>query len=138
MKIKKEFEKLLKSINNQELTKTDIDDLCETDPAFAETIKEIKELLEPPRWAVHPLYPHIRCSSEGDIEISGTRFVPIERDGLLKIVFANGKHKCYAAQLILHCFVPCPDKAAKSYTVGYKDNDYKNLRLNNLYWKKVI
>ena len=136
MKIKKKIKKLVEIINEQKITNTDIYNLCKTDDAFAEDVCLLRSIFEP-MWTINSQYPQIQCSTEGDIKISGTQFIPLERDGILKIILANGKKSLSAALLILGCFEKCPGKM-KHYTVGYRDGNYRNIKLSNLYWKKVL
>lgn len=91
-----------------------------------------------PYWRIHPLYPHIRCSQIGEIEISGKKVVPTEINGALRVCWSTNKRKSErAADLIMACFNPCPgDRTA--YRICYRDKDFNNINPNNLYWERII
>ena len=83
--------------------------------------------------------PKVRCSTKGDILIGGKLITPVERSGELKVIISKGKTKITkmsAAFLILSTFVPKPDDGV--YIPHYRNQNFRDLRVSNLYWYKVV
>lgn len=127
----KKIKKVLKKIQNGEISGEQLNDIISNDPELEDIVSQITNQVI---WKTHPLYPHIQTSSEGKIKVSGEIVKPKVWDGLLKVTLQYGKKRLYAALLILQCWEACPGKLS-DYTVGYIDDDVNNLKPENLYWK---
>lgn len=117
------------------ITKSDILDMCLEDDAVTMYIGIMRNNSDLYEWRKHPIYPEIECSTEGEVRVSGKIIKPTEWDGKLKISISR-KKKLYAAQLILTAFKPMPTDG--KYAVGFRDCDYTNLSVLNLYWHRLI
>lgn len=127
----KKIKKVLKSIQNGEISAKQLKEILAENPE----LKDIIDLVNPEvTWKKHPMYPFVESSSNGQIKVSGELVKPRVWDGLLKVTLQYGKKRLYAALLILQCWEPCPGKLT-DYTVGYIDDNVNNLKPSNLYWK---
>ena len=133
-KIRKKVKKLSELIVESSCTKNDILEMMKDDPEFQIARDIIGNVLDYYEWRINPLYPNVRCSTSGEIEISGQRFYPREFSGVLKIIYANKKH-ISAPMLVLSTFVPMPKDG--KYTVRHRNEDFRDLRVSNLYWYKL-
>lgn len=127
----KKIKKVLKRIQNGEISQDQLDKLAENNPELQNIVDAMNPSIV---WRKHPLYPHVEASSNGQIRVSGEIVRPKVWDGLLKITLQYGRKRLYAALLILQCWDECPGKPT-DYTVGYIDDNINNLKPANLYWK---
>jgi hypothetical protein len=137
-KIVKHAIKLSEALEN--ISPVEVSELRKIDPMFDKVCDSISCYLgsSDPYWRIHPLYPHIRCSKLGEIEISGKKVTPVEINGALRVCWSTNKRKSErAADLVMACFDPCPgDRTA--YRICYRDKDFNNINPNNLYWERII
>ena len=141
IELKAKVEKRLRKLSFVfgEITPGELEELRKEDPEIDAFCRNITDYIgaSNPYWRVHPLYPSIRCSINGEIEVSGSKFELREYGGILK-VFIHGKRSSYgAADLILACFNPCPGKRT-SFEIKYLDGDYRNIKPCNLTWVRRI
>lgn len=134
-KLKRKLKKLSRFIVKNNISKSDILDMCLNDDSVQVYRDIIGKTLDYFEWRVHPNYPYIECSTDGQIRVSGTIVKPQEWDGKLKISCSR-KMKLDAAQLILTTFRPMPTEG--KYVVRFRNEDYKDLRVSNLYWYKLL
>ena len=132
--LKEQMKELALLMVKNRITKSDILDLC-SDPDFQDARDIIGRRLNYFEWRVHPSYPFIECSTEGDIKINGEIRVPKNYNGYKTIKYVRGK-KTYdidVAMAVLSAFKQMPDDGV--YTVGFRDENPDNVRIQNLYWK---
>ena len=140
IELKKRYRKLAKFIVKNGITKSDVFDLMIEDYKFQidrDTVGEVSDYFE---WRVHPTMAKVSCSTTGDISVAGKILTPIESDGELKVIINQGKTKTLkvcAASLILATFVPKPTDRG-TYVPRYRNNNFRDLRISNLYWYKLV
>ena len=137
IKLRKRLKKL--SLTLMEFAPQEIEELRRQDTAVESYCRNISLYIgsSNPYWRIHPIYNEIKCSINGEIEISGKRFSVREYNGKLTVFYSGGKHRIPAASLILECFEPCPGDRTE-YQIGYIDKNSKNIKPSNLYWKRII
>ena len=134
--VKKKLKKLSTFIIENNITKANMLELCLDDDSvqiYRDIIGKTCDYFE---WRVHPVHPEIECSTSGQIRVSGKIIKPIEWDGKLKVNISR-KRKLDAANLILTTFRPIPDDGGE-YVVRFRNEDYSDLRVSNLYWYKLL
>lgn len=136
-KLYKKYKKLADFIVENNVTKGDILDLMVEDFTFQRHRDIVGQATDYFEWRVHPHIPKISCSTQGDISIAGTAITPVEYGGELKIIIDDGRKKMSAAALVLGTFVPMPDDGGV-YTPRYRNNNFRDLRICNLYWYKLV
>lgn len=136
-KIIKKTHKL--AIKLSEISIYDLDALRIADPDFNADIETISAYFgsSNPFWRIHPIYPMIRCSLNGDILINDVPYEVKEHRGKLQVCIAGKRRTIPAAICVLQCFDPLPeDQDISQFTVGYVDNDTRNIKPSNLYWER--
>ena len=137
VKLKSKISKLAGFMVKHKITKSDIVDLAAEDPNFDNSVEIIGRTLNYFEWRVHPVHPQIECSTEGEIRIGDVIKEPIFHNGR-KIIKITKNKKIFdfdVAQNVLRTYVPMPESG--NWTVGFRDNNPKNCRINNLYWRKI-
>lgn len=136
-KITKRAEKFHKIIDK--ISPRELEELRKLNAKVDKLCRQISDILgsSNPYWRIHPIYPNIRCSINGEIEISGTPIEVREFSGKLMVCFDGSRKKLPAANLVLECFDPCPGNRS-DYQIQYIDMDYKNIKPSNLRWKRII
>ena len=119
------------------IDKNDILTLCMADPDFSVNRDNVGKVLNYYEWRVHPLHPEIECSTEGEVKINGTLISPKIYKGYKTYKYVKGKKTIdiNIPIMVLSCYVDMP-KVGK-WTVGYRDENPDNTRINNLYWRKI-
>lgn len=135
------FKKRVRKLSNilDSMCPNDIEELRKEDSDLDVWLRNITDFVgsSNPYWRIHPQYPFIRCSINGEFDISGQEFTVREFDGILKVCYSHGTKKMSAPDLVMACFNPCPGNRSE-YRICYKDKDYRNLKPSNLYWKRII
>ena len=136
-KLCKRLEKL--STQLDKTSPADLEKLRSIEPEIDQWCETISDVLgsSNPYWRIHPNYPNIKCSINGEITVSGYNPEFKETSGQIKVIFDHGKKKYNAAELILSCFKPCPGPR-KQYQIGYLDKDFHNIKPSNLYWERIV
>lgn len=136
-KLRKRLRKLSNIV--REIAPQDLENLRRLDNEIDGYCRVISDMMgsSNPYWRIHPQYPEIRCSINGEVDISGQKFEIREYGGKKCVCYSNSRRKIPAASLILECFQPCPGNRA-DYRVGYIDKDVNNLKPSNLYWDRII
>lgn len=138
-KLRKKYKKLAEFIIKNEITEKDVFDVMLEDYTFQthrDIVGKVSDYFE---WRVHPTMSKVSCSTRGDISVAGTIITPVESGGELKIILSKGKTKSIeisAASLVLATFVPQPTDGV--YIPHYRNQDFRDLRISNLYWYKVV
>ena len=138
-KLRKKYKKLAEFIIKNDITEKDVFDGMLEDYTFQthrDIVGKVSDYFE---WRVHPTMSKVSCSTRGDISVAGTIITPVESGGELKIILSKGKTKSIeisAASLILATFVPQPTDGV--YIPHYRNQDFRDLRISNLYWYKVV
>lgn len=139
-KLYKKYKKLADFIVENDIEKKDILELMLEDPSFQRHRDIVQGVSDYFEWRIHPKIPKVACSTMGDITISGEPAKIIESGGELKIflqVSPTKEKKVSAAALILGTFQPMPDDGGK-YTPRYRNENFKDLRISNLYWYRLV
>ena len=134
-KFRKKLKKLASFIIDNGITKADMLEECLNDTnvqVYRDIIGKTCDYFE---WRIHPNHPEIECSTSGQIRVSGKIIKPIEWDGKLMISMSR-KRKLDAANVVLTTFRQRP--ADGSYIVRFRNEDYRDLRIDNLYWYKLM
>lgn len=134
-KLKKKLSSLSTFIIKHGITRNDINDIC-MDNESMQICRDVigRVLCIPFEWRVHPVFQEIECSTDGQIRVSGKIVQPEDINGVLKIRLSR-KRKLNAALLILNTFKPIPKDG--NYVHRFRNDDYKDLRIANLYWYRL-
>ena len=122
-KLRKKYKKLAEFIIKNDITEKDVFDVMLEDYTFQthrDIVGKVSDYFE---WRVHPTMSKVSCSTRGDISVA----------------LSKGKTKSIeisAASLILATFVPQPTDGV--YIPHYRNQDFRDLRISNLYWYKVV
>jgi len=138
-KLIKRYRKLAEIIIENNITEKDVFDIMTQNPEFQRDRDVIEKVSSYFEWRTNQDMPNVKCSTKGDISIGGKLITPVERGGELKVIISKGKTKITrvsAASLILSTFVPKPDDGV--YIPHYRNQNYRDLRISNLYWYKVV
>lgn len=136
-KLRSKVAKLAAFISENNIDKNDILELCMSDAEFSVNRDIIGKALNYFEWRVHPLHPEIECSTEGEVKINGSLIAPKTYRGYKTYKYVRGK-KTYDIDIpimVLSTYVPMPKEG--KWTVGYRDENPDNTRINNLYWRKL-
>lgn len=87
-------------------------------------------------WKTHPIYPNIRCSSDGRIKVADRKFFFKEKNNTVWLKFVDSTKELPVADLVLSTFKPCPGDRCQ-YKIKYKDGDFRNLRIDNIFWERA-
>lgn len=119
------------------ITKQDVYDLMNKDVQFADNINLIGKTIGYIEWYQHPQHVEVWCSTEGDVKINGDIIKAKVYKGHKVYKYPKGKETkdVYIDSMVLSCFIPKPDTG--KWTVGFRDNNPDNCRIQNLYWKKL-
>ena len=134
-KLKTKMAKLAIFLIKNNITKQEMLDACMDDPAIQDSPDIIGPRMNYFEWRVNPTQPMIECSTEGDIRINGEIQTPKNYRGYKTIKYVRGK-KTYdidVALTVLGTYRPMPTDGM--YTVGFRDENPNNCRIQNLYWK---
>lgn len=134
-KLKAKMAKLAIFLIKNNITKQEMLDACMDDPAIQDSRDIIGPRMNYFEWRVNPAQPMIECSTEGDIRINGEIQTPKNYHGYKTIKYVRGK-KTYdidVALTVLGTYRPMPTDGM--YTVGFRDENPNNCRIQNLYWK---
>lgn len=138
-KLYKRYKKLANFIIENEVTKKDILDLMLEDYSFQPYRDVVGQVTDYYEWRVHPTMAKVSCSTQGEISIGGEIITPTVWDNELVVVIAKGKTKVTkvsAASIVLATFVPQPTDGI--YIPHYRNQNFRDLRISNLYWYKVV
>ena len=139
MKLCKKYKKLADFIIENDITEKDVFEVMLEDYTFQKHRDIVGKVSDYFEWRVHPTMSKVSCSTRGDISVAGTVITPVESGGELKIILSVGKTKTTkvsAASLILATFVPQPTDGV--YIPHYRNQNFRDLRISNLYWYKVV
>lgn len=139
MKLYKKYKKLANFIIENNVTKNDVFELMLEDYSFQPYRDIVGETSDYFEWRINPNMVNVSCSTQGDISIGGKIVTPTEVGGELAIFISKGKTKITrvsAAQLVLSTFVAQPTDGI--YIPHYRNQNYRDLRISNLYWYKVV
>ena len=136
-KIKTKLKKLANYMISNKISNDDIFQLCEEDPEIEIFRNIVGSRLNFFEWRVHPEYPSIECSTEGDIRINGTILQPKKYNGQKIIKYRRGRKTIdiNVPLTVLSTFKQLPQDG--KYTVGFRDENPDNCRIQNLYWRKL-
>ncbi len=136
-KLKAKAAKMAAFFIKNNITKQDIGQLCMDDPEFCNYRDIIGSAINYCEWRVHPNHPTVEVSTEGDVKINGDLITPKIYRGYKVFKYVRGKKTMDVdiPSLVLSAFVPRPTDG--QYTVGYRDENPDNTRIQNLYWKKI-
>lgn len=139
MKLYKRYKKLANFIIENNVTKNDVFELMLEDYSFQPYRDIVGATSDYFEWRINPNMANVSCSTQGDISIGGKIVTPTEVGGELSIFISKGKTKVTrvsAAQLVLSTFVAQPTDGI--YIPHYRNQNFRDLRISNLYWYKVV
>lgn len=138
-KLYKRYKKLANFIIENNVTKNDVFELMLEDYSFQPYRDIVGATSDYFEWRINPNMVNVSCSTQGDISIGGKIVTPTEVGSELAIFISKGKTKVTrvsAAQLVLSTFVPQPTDGI--YIPHYRNQNFRDLRISNLYWYKVV
>ena len=138
--IEEKFRKRARKFSNicDKMSPQNIEELRKHDVEIDRYLRNISDFIgnSNPYWRVHPMFPNIRCSINGEIEIADRQFEVREHGGMMKVIYNNGRKRYSAADLVMACFDPCPGNR-NEYKICYKDGNYQNIKPCNMYWERL-